>query len=149
MRTPNQSTRRQITIAATCLCLAVLSHPALAGGDSGRFTIQRDTELDGRVRIHQNLFLDLETAGRRVSGSYVETAGLLHHNSVFQGSRHEGRGQALLYLWQTNERGYNALHIGRQDGDRWVGTWIDNEGNQGDFQLLQGQTGEPVIELRP
>ena len=136
------------TLATLAIALVLLSSGPPIQAEPETWTINRDTSPDGRVGGVQNLHVELDWSGSRIAdGTYVDTPGLQHHNCVYTGNTDTGRGQELLYLRMTNDRAYLALHVGRKTADGYEGTWIDNEGNQGDFRLRRGAIGEPVIAL--
>lgn len=70
--------------------------------------------------------LDIVMRGDNISGRYLR----IDNNSTYQGVRYINRGKNLISLTQVGGT-YVAIHAGILKGNRYVGTFYDNAGNEG------------------
>ena len=109
--------------------------------EASKWDLTRDYKIDGKLEDNQNIQqtpLTLLVQGNQLSGHYLDRkAGGENNNSTFSGEI-VTREKSLLILRQEGKKDgtYVVIHTGHQIGENhYRGTWHDNSGQSGDFEL--------------
>jgi hypothetical protein len=98
----------------------------------------RDFNIDGKIEEAECTVLQLSAKGNELSGHFADKKALESDNgSIFSGEV-VTREKSLLILKQSlsSNGGYVLIHTGLQVGaNHYRGTWHDNGGKSGDFEL--------------
>ncbi len=104
------------------------------------WVFRHDTELSGGLGAHGQAFWRLAVRSNRILGgpdAPRETAYENHHISGEISGGGAAGDTPVVSLRQEGPNGYVSLHVGRANDDgRIVGTWFDNRGMSGDFELV-------------
>lgn len=105
------------------------------------WTVRFDTVLDGEIVAQDGkiggLTLRLAVHNNRVTGVPLASAQYADHRIT--GELTPG-AMDILFLRQDGPAHYVSYYTARRVGaGRFVGTWIDNRGGGGDFDLVQEQ----------
>lgn len=132
-----------VAVAAVLSSTTVRSQPARAEAprlpDDARWVLHRDFKIDGKLADAQETHLQLKAKGNQLSGHYVDRKALGVANDTGYTAEIATREKPLIILrgeFKEADSTYVIVHTGHLVGENhYRGTWHDNAGNCGDFEL--------------
>lgn len=107
--------------------------------EDAKWLLHRDFKIDGKLEDAQETRLHLKGKGNQLSGYYVDKKALGVVNETAYTLEVVTREKPLLILrgeHKDTESTYVIIHAGHLVGENhYRGTWHDNAGNAGDFEL--------------
>jgi hypothetical protein len=106
--------------------------------EDAKWDLMRDFTSDGKLQDAQSTPVQLKGKGSQLSGHFVDKKALGEDNdSTFTGEAVTREKSLILRQEHKVKDGtYVAIHVGHLVGENhYRGTWYDNAGGSGDFEL--------------